>query len=82
MDLQENMFNEVDAWRESGLTKQAFLQDKDYSLAKFNYWIAKQRAAQTSDQIEGFKEIDFSESKLGKVLEIEAPSGVKIIVYA
>jgi hypothetical protein len=34
MDLQENMFNEVDAWRESGLTKQAFLQDKDYSLMK------------------------------------------------
>jgi hypothetical protein len=82
MDLQEKMFNEVDAWRESGLTKQVFLKDKEYSLAKFNYWIAKQRAEQTSADIDGFQEIDFSESKLGKVLEIEAPSGVKIIVYA
>jgi len=82
MDLQEKMFGEVDAWRESGLTKQVFVKDKEYTLAKFNYWIAKQRAGQSGEQIEGFQELNFSESKLGKVLELEAPSGVKIIIYA
>jgi len=30
----------------------------------------------------GFREVGFSEVKLGKVLEIEAPSGVKITVFA
>jgi hypothetical protein len=30
----------------------------------------------------GFHELGFSEVKLGKVLEIEAPSGVKITVFA
>ena len=82
MDLQEKMFGEVDAWRESCLTKQVFVKDKEYTLAKFNYWIAKQRAGQSGEQIEGFQELNFSESKLGKVLELEAPSGVKIIIYA
>jgi len=82
MDLQEKMFKEIDAWRESGITKQEFLKDKEYGLAKFNYWIAKHRANNTPAQAEGFQEIDFSETKLGKVLEIEAPSGVRIMVYA
>lgn len=82
MELQEKMFTEVNAWRESGLTKQEFLKGKEYGLAKFNYWIAKHRAKNSSDQMDGFQEIDFSETKLGKVLEIEAPSGVRIMVYA
>ncbi len=82
MGLQEKMFTEVEAWRSSGMTKQEFLKDKEYSLSKFNYWIFKHRAAQVDDQLEGFQEVDFTETKLGKVLEIEAPSGVKIMVYA
>lgn len=82
MGLQEKMFTEVEAWRSSGMTKQEFLKDKEYSLSKFNYWIAKHRAVQVDDQLEGFQEVDFTETKLGKVLEIEAPSGVKIMVYA
>jgi hypothetical protein len=83
MDRQEQMFLEVEAWRSSGMIKQEFLKDKDYSLPKFNYWIAKYRAAQIDGQVaEGFREVDFTETKLGKVLEIEAPSGVKIMVYA
>jgi len=82
MELQKKMFAEVNAWRESGLTKQEFVKGKEYGLAKFNYWIAKHRANNTPAQAEGFQEIDFSETKLGKVLEIEAPSGVRIMVYA
>ncbi|MDZ7775725.1 MAG: hypothetical protein U5L09_09100 [Bacteroidales bacterium] len=82
MGLQEKMFTEVEAWRSSGIAKQEFIKDKEYSLSKFNYWVAKYRAAQVDDQAEGFREVDFTETKLGKVLEIEAPSGVKIMVYA
>jgi hypothetical protein len=39
----------------------------------------------TTQQVDthtGFREVGFSEVKLGKVLEIEAPSGVKITVFA
>jgi predicted acetyltransferase len=50
MDLQEKMFEEVEAWRKSGLTKQVFVKDKEYTLAKFNYWVAKQSAMQTSEK--------------------------------
>jgi len=82
MSLQEKMFLEVESWATSGESKTAFLEGKDYSEAKFNYWLAKWKASQRVDTHAGFREVGFSEVKLGKVLEIEAPSGVKITVFA
>lgn len=82
MNLQEKMFTEVEAWFASDEPKTDFLIGKEYSEAKFNYWLAKWKALQTVDQSSGFREVGFSEVKLGKVLEIEAPSGVKITVFA
>ena len=84
MNLQEIMFAEVEAWMGSGELKTAFLECKDYSEGKFNYWLAKWKANQITT-VDGFKELDsngWKEVKLGKVLEIEAPSGVKITVFA
>lgn len=82
MNLQEKMFGELESWMSSGEAKSKFLDGKDYSVAKFNYWLAKWKALQHMDTNAGFRELGFSEVKLGKVLEIEAPSGVKITVFA
>lgn len=82
MNLQEKMFAEVENWLSSGEPKLNFLEGKEYSEAKFNYWLAKWKAIQLVDGNVGFTEVGFSEVKLGKVLEIEAPSGVKITVFA
>lgn len=82
MNLQEFMFAEVENWMSSGEQKSKFLDDKEYTEAKFNYWLAKWKATQQVNTCSGFQEVGFSESKLGKVLEIEAPSGVKITVFA
>lgn len=79
------MFIEVEDWISSGETKLNFLKGKEYSKAKFNYWLAKWKAWKAMLSVDtntGFHEVGFSESKLGKVLEIEAPSGVKITVFA
>lgn len=82
MNLQEKMFGEVESWVTSGESKTEFLDGKDYREAKFNYWLAKWKTTQQVDIHAGFREVGFSEVKLGKVLEIEAPSGVKITVFA
>ena len=82
MNLQEFMFEEVEDWMSSGELKASFIAGKDYTEAKFNYWLAKWKATHQVDKHAGFREVGFSESKLGKVLEIEAPSGVKITVFA
>ncbi len=81
MGLQENMFSEIDQWHSSGLTKQSFLQTKAYSHAKFNYWLLKWKQSQISSSSDNFWELSFSEQSIGKVLEIETPSGLKIIVF-
>ena len=84
MNLQEKMYAEIEAWVASGDLKNDFLEGKDYSEAKFNYWLAKWKASQLPLE-DGFREFDanaWKEVKVGKVLEIEAPSGVKITVFA
>jgi hypothetical protein len=82
MNLQEGMFAEVKNWLVSGESKTVFLTGKDYSEAKFNYWLLKWKVSQRVGALSDFREVDFTEVKLCKVLEIEAPSGVKITVFA
>jgi hypothetical protein len=82
MSLQEKMLADVEQWIASGESKIAFVDCKDYSLAKFNYWLAKWKIIQAANGAAGFRDVGFLDVKLGKVLEIEAPSGVRITVFA
>jgi hypothetical protein len=83
MSLQEKMYLEVENWMSSEEPKLKFLEGKEYSEAKFNYWLAKWKAKEAvTNGGSDFRELGFSEIKLGKVLEIEAPSGVRITVFA
>ena len=87
MELQKSMFNEVELWLGSGLKKSEFLKGKSYGEGKFNYWLSKWRLSKNfgGERKNVFEELngDFrSEIKLGKVLEIEVPSGVRITVFA
>ena len=82
MSLKEQMFLEVSLWLDSGESKSRFLEGKSYSEAKFNYWLLKWKLNEQLAEGNVFREVNFSEVKLGKVLEIEAPSGVKITVFA
>jgi hypothetical protein len=88
MYLQDQMFAEIEQWVSSRLKKSDFLKDKPFSEGKFNYWLKRWRDVQLQKDVqEGvFREIDTGKFSslvsLGKVLEIEAPSGVKITVFA
>jgi hypothetical protein len=81
MELQEKMFSDIEAWMASGISKSRFLEDKNYSEAKFNYWLSKWKTREQLNLEGGFQELNFSDFKSGKVIEIQMPSGVKIIVF-
>ena len=81
MELQEKMFSEIEAWMASGVSKSRFLEDKNYSEAKFNYLLSKWKTREQLNLEGGFQELNFSDFKSGKVIEIQMPSGVKIIVF-
>jgi hypothetical protein len=49
MSLQEKMFSAVEMWLASGISKLDFLAGKEYSVAKFNYWLAKWKASQANE---------------------------------
>jgi hypothetical protein len=54
MSLQEKMFSEVEMWLASGISKLDFIAGKEYSVAKFNYWLAKWKASQANETAGGF----------------------------
>lgn len=81
MELQEKMFSEIEVWMASGVSKASFLEDKSYSEAKFNYWLSKWKTREQLNLEGGFQELNFSDFKSAKVLEIQMPSGVKISFF-
>ena len=81
MELKEKMFAEIESWIASGESKSKFLEDKNYSEAKFNYWLSKWKSKDSLNLEGGFQELNFTDFKSGKVLEIQMPSGLKITVF-
>jgi len=81
MGLQEKMFSEIEVWMASGVSKASFLEGKSYSEAKFNYWLSKWKTREQLNLEGGFQELNFTDFKSGKVLEIQMPSGIKISFF-
>jgi len=81
MGLQEKMFSEIEVWMASGVSKASFLEGKSYSEAKFNYWLSKWKTREQLNLEGGFQELNFTDFKSGKMLEIQMPSGVKITFF-
>ena len=81
------MFREVELWNSSNKNKVDFIMGKNYSKAKFEYWINKYNKENTKPTKSNFKEILITgsvvvpEVKHEKTLQIDLPSGIKITVY-
>jgi len=87
MELRETMFKEVRLWKSSGKKKSEFIKDKNYTVAKFEYWINKYNKKTTESSTQHFKEIPIQEElspkpdQSEKIMEIETPTGIKITIY-
>ncbi len=87
MNMQEQMYQDVKAWLNSGMKKKDFVKNKQYDINKFDYWYRKYKTERQSEElseISNFKEVVFfpsDEAKVRKVLEIESPGGIKITVF-
>lgn len=87
MAVKDKMYKEVQLWKESGMNKADFIMGKEYSKAKFEYWISKYNKEQVISTKSNFKEIPTKspivvpEVKREKTLQIDLPSGIKITVY-
>ena len=87
MNVQEQMYQDVEAWLSSGMKKKDFLKNKQYNINKFYYWHRKYMAEKQSQEFSennNFKEMmlfPIDEAKVRKVLEIDLPRGIKITVF-
>lgn len=95
MKLQEKMFQYVESWRKSGMSKVNFLKDTDITIHKFNYWLDKYSVLEVVEnklkakEFANFQEICLplfaknleDKSPIKKVLELSTPSGMKITIF-
>ena len=87
MNVQEQMYQDVEAWLTSGMKKKDFVKNKQYNMHKFYYWHRKykaERQSQELSEISNFKEVILfptEKSKVRKVLEIELPNDIKITIF-
>ena len=76
MDRKEKMFELVNHWRESGLSRKAFCAQIGITLSKFSYWVTKSKREATSG---GFIPLADTADK-GEVIALIYPNGVKVEV--
>jgi len=62
MAVKDKMYKEVQLWKSSGKSKGDFILDKEYSKAKFEYWLSKYNKEKTKPTKSNFKEIPITES--------------------
>lgn len=64
MELQEKMFAAVQEWLASGASKVDFLANKEFTEAKFNYWLAKWKTCQqVQNGVSSFEEVQWEAPK-------------------
>jgi|GEM_PF-2126434 len=92
MKLQEQMFGLITDWYESKLIKKDFLEGKNISNAKFDYWIQKyhskfkeEKTRAPSASKKDFTQISLpqfpNEIELTKILELKTARGLMITIF-
>jgi hypothetical protein len=95
MKLKQKMFQFIEDWKKSGLTKVEFIKNTGITIHKFNYWIDKYsllKPRENKDKLideSQFQEINlplFSENSVcktipKKLLELETLQGLKITIF-
>jgi hypothetical protein len=77
MKLQEQMYQLVGSYEQSGQSQKNFCNQQGISLAKLNYWIRKYRLHQQPSA--GFFKIETIPAPGQQHMEICYPNGVKLI---
>jgi transposase-like protein len=80
MKLQEQMYQLVGCYEQSGQSQKEFCSQQGISLAKLNYWIRKYRLEQQPSV--GFLKIETSLASEHQELEICYPNGVRLKAHA
>ena len=75
MDQSEEMFKLVRLWRKSGLSQSEFCKPHNITVAKFGYWVGKERLV---EKVTGFVHVPTHSSASENAYEVVYPNGVKV----
>jgi len=75
MSKQEEMYDLVMEYQNSGLSAKTFSKEKGFSPSTFSYWVRKKKQ---EDHPGGFVKIDSLASSSNNPLELIYPNGVRL----
>lgn len=80
MDQSEEMFKFVSEWRKSGLSQSEFCKPHGITVAKFGYWVGKEKSATrpTVKEAGGFVQISGQPATSSDSYQVVYPNGVKL----
>jgi transposase-like protein len=82
-ELRRQMFEMIEDWQESGLTKKAYCQQQSIKHHSFYYWYKCYRTehGNADNDSGGFAKLKIDKSVIAASVEIYFPGGVRLLFH-
>lgn len=79
-EVQQQMFNYIEQWQQSGLTQKAFCQQLNLSYHIFHYWYKRYRIKE-SLPVSSFVNLEVSSPSICSHTELVLPDGKRLLFH-
>jgi hypothetical protein len=79
-EVQQQMFDYIDQWQQSGLTQKAFCQQVNLSYHIFHYWYKRYRIADRKPA-SSFIRLGVSSASIASHTELVLPDGKRLLFH-
>ena len=83
LELRNQMFEMIEQWQQSGLTKKSFCEQQSIKHHSFFYWYRRYRQEQSAgDNNElAFLKLQVASPVLAAAVEVQFPGGVRLLFH-
>ncbi len=83
LELRHQMFEMIEQWQQSGLTKKAFCEQQSIRHHSFFYWYKcyRQQQAGIDNNESAFLKLQVASPVAGATVEVHFPGGVRLLFH-
>jgi len=81
-EVQQQMFQLIEQWKQSGLSQNAFCQQESIRFHKFYYWYkCYRRQHDREDTVPGFVKLKIEKPSVTSSVEVHFPGGIRVLFH-
>jgi hypothetical protein len=81
-EVQQQMFQLIEQWKQSGLSQNAFCQQESIRFHKFYYWYkCYRRQHDREDTVPGFVKLKIEKPPVTSSVEVHFPGGIRVLFH-